>query len=312
MSVGQRRSTRPRRGAACRRARGRFCRQCAAARRTVPPCCGGPYRALGESALDGRRHGAPRAVPRRRSPGQSGGLGSAAALAGPGDGGLSVFAVLAVAELAVPVWAEQAAQTTWHPHHITERYGLFTLIVLGESVTAATVRAALDADAAFSDVASLTVGGVLTVSAMWWLYFARSTPEQLTSAGAALRWGYGHYAVFASAAAVGAGLAVGIAHATGHAHIGDTAAAAVYTLPVAFYLTVLRLLQRRSAPSRAQDALWAAAVLLVLAATPTASAVLITGIAASTLVAAVLVTVRRARTPGGPLGSTGTGISGSR
>ena len=35
-------------------------------------------------------------------------------------------------ELAVPVIAERRAETTWHPHHIAERYGLFTLIVLGE------------------------------------------------------------------------------------------------------------------------------------------------------------------------------------
>ena len=45
-------------------------------------------------------------------------------------------------ELAVPLWAERAARTPWHPHHIAERYGLFTLIVLGESILAATRRGA--------------------------------------------------------------------------------------------------------------------------------------------------------------------------
>jgi low temperature requirement protein LtrA len=48
------------------------------------------------------------------------------------------FLVLVAAELLVPVWAERATSTTWHPRHIAERYGLFTLIVLGESVLAAT------------------------------------------------------------------------------------------------------------------------------------------------------------------------------
>ena len=50
-------------------------------------------------------------------------------------------------ELAIPYWAESAGRTPWHPGHIAERYGLFTLIVLGESVLAATVgvQAALDA-----------------------------------------------------------------------------------------------------------------------------------------------------------------------
>ena len=57
------------------------------------------------------------------------------------------FVLMVAAELAVPIWAERAAPTTWHPHHITERYGLFTLIVLGESVAAASVgvQSGLDA-----------------------------------------------------------------------------------------------------------------------------------------------------------------------
>nr|WP_206681393.1 low temperature requirement protein A [Actinomadura sp. J1-007] len=47
------------------------------------------------------------------------------------------FVVLAFLELAVPRWAERTSPTTWHPHHIAERYGLFTIILFGESVLAA-------------------------------------------------------------------------------------------------------------------------------------------------------------------------------
>jgi low temperature requirement protein LtrA len=65
-------------------------------------------------------------------------LGWVARLGAPRSPGL--FALLVAAELAVPVIAERAANTTWHPEHIAERYGLFTLIVLGESVLAATSR----------------------------------------------------------------------------------------------------------------------------------------------------------------------------
>jgi low temperature requirement protein LtrA len=55
--------------------------------------------------------------------------------------------LLVPAELLVPVWAEAAGPTPWHPHHIAERYGLMTIIVLGESVLAATlaIQSALDA-----------------------------------------------------------------------------------------------------------------------------------------------------------------------
>ncbi|MFF9150546.1 low temperature requirement protein A [Streptomyces sp. NPDC014861] len=218
-------------------------------------------------------------------------------LALPDDGGLPVFAVLALAELAVPVWAEQTTRTTWHPHHIAERYGLFTIIVLGESITAATaaVRTALDTDTSFSDIAPVTVGGLLTVFAMWWLYFSQNASGRLTAFRAALRWGYGHYAIFASGAAVGAGLAVGIAQSSGHAHISDNAAAAAYTLPVAVFVTVLWLLHRSPGAARGIDIVWGVAVLAILAVTLAPSPVLITGIITSVLVAVVLAADSRIR-----------------
>jgi low temperature requirement protein LtrA len=67
-------------------------------------------------------------------------------LALPSSVSLVAFLVLVAAELAVPLWAEAAGRTAWHPGHIAERYGLFTIIVLGETLLAATVgvSAALD------------------------------------------------------------------------------------------------------------------------------------------------------------------------
>src|SRR4030095_109198 len=47
--------------------------------------------------------------------------------------------------------------------------------------------------------------GLLTVFAMWWLYFSKEAHEFLTSLRAAIVWGYGHYLVFASAAGVWGG-----------------------------------------------------------------------------------------------------------
>ena len=49
------------------------------------------------------------------------------------------FLVIAPLEMLVPLYAERAHPTSWHPHHIAERYGLFTIIVLGETIAAATV-----------------------------------------------------------------------------------------------------------------------------------------------------------------------------
>ncbi|MGH3470104.1 MAG: low temperature requirement protein A, partial [Thermocrispum sp.] len=87
---------------------------------------------------------------------------------------LLVFAVGVVAELAVPVWAERVEPTTWHPHHIAERYGLFTIIVLGESILAATtaIQEAISAGRASAALATLAVAGLVIVFSMWWLYFS--------------------------------------------------------------------------------------------------------------------------------------------
>lgn len=60
------------------------------------------------------------------------------------------FVALVLAELAVPMVAERDLAIAWHPHHIAERYGLFTLIVLGETVAGTTVavQQAVDGHAA--------------------------------------------------------------------------------------------------------------------------------------------------------------------
>jgi low temperature requirement protein LtrA len=98
------------------------------------------------------------------------------------------FLTLAAFELAVPVWAERAAPTTWHPQHIAERYGLLTLIVLGESILAATVaiQSALASGEAASALLLLIIGGLLIAYSMWWVYFDRPVHDLLTSLGKAI------------------------------------------------------------------------------------------------------------------------------
>ncbi len=147
-------------------------------------------------------------------------VGWVAWLALPFDTALPLFFVLALLELAVPLWAESVTRTSWHPGHIAERYGLFTIIVLGEIllVTSLGVRSALDAKSTFSDLAYVVAGGLLTVFSMWWMYFDLPAAEIVTETrvafskhlSGAFGWGYGHYFVFASAAATGAGLGLAI------------------------------------------------------------------------------------------------------
>ncbi len=53
----------------------------------------------------------------------------------------------------MPAVAERAHETPWHPGHIADRYGGFTIIVLGESISAATVavQAALNRQTALAE-----------------------------------------------------------------------------------------------------------------------------------------------------------------
>jgi low temperature requirement protein LtrA len=137
-------------------------------------------------------------------------VGWIARLALPEAAGFVGFFVLVAAELAVPVWAERRIGITWHPDHIAERHGLFTLIVLGESVLAAS-RALAPAVQAGVDFGTVFVGGggLILLFGCWWLYFVASAGQGLARhRERAFWWSYGHYGIFAALAALGAGLEV--------------------------------------------------------------------------------------------------------
>jgi low temperature requirement protein LtrA len=216
------------------------------------------------------------------------------------------FVLMAVAELSVPALAERSTPTSWHPHHIAERYGLFTLIVLGESVSAATVavQSAVDEHRALGELVPIAVGGLLIVFSAWWIYFAVPIHGHLASNREAFLWGYGHFAVFASAAAIGAGLEIAVEHAVGTVALSTRTAAAAVTIPVTVFLaTVWALHARHSKHGLSQQLTLPLATALVLACTVTGShAVLWAGLvcAGAVAVGMVLEARGRAQTPVAP------------
>ncbi|MEU3721799.1 low temperature requirement protein A [Streptomyces sp. NPDC031705] len=201
-----------------------------------------------------------------------------------------LFVVLVVAELSVPVLAERGHQTPWHAHHIVERYGLFTIIVLGETIAASTVavKSALDEHEALGELLPIAAGGLLIVFAAWWIYFAVPMHERLTSNREAIPWGYGHLLIFASGAAIGAGIEVAVEHAVGKAHISQLAANAAVTVPAALFLLMVWLLHSRHFKrGAAQQMVLPLASLALLACTWAGSyAVLYAGLVATATVAA--------------------------
>jgi len=180
---------------------------------------------------------------------------------------LPSWVVLVLAELAVPALAERRGEPVWHAEHIAERYGLFTLIVLGESVLSATV--ALEAAFTRTDhpagLITLGIAGLVILFAMWWIYFEQPAHERLTSLKMSMRWGYGHILVFASAAAVGAGLAVAVDHDLHVAHVGALPAALATTVPVAVFVLVVWLLHLDHERMRRVSAAFPVAAVLILA-----------------------------------------------
>jgi low temperature requirement protein LtrA len=215
--------------------------------------------------------------------------------------GLAGFLVLVVAELLVPIWAERSEPTPWHPHHIAERYGLFTLIVLGESVLAASL-AFQDglAEGAAGGLLWLAAGGVVLVFAMWWIYFDRDAAPVLRTLRTSMLWGYGHYVIFGSAAATGAGLAVAVDYHLHKAHIGAVAAGFAIAVPVALYVLSVWVLHVRPHQRGPVVAVLPVGAVLVLL-TPLLPAAAQVPVIALVLAAMVAVTVAAARRIPDPL-----------
>jgi low temperature requirement protein LtrA len=153
-----------------------------------------------------------------------------------------VFAGLVVLELAVPPWAERTRSTNWHAHHIAERYGLFTIILLGESVLAAStgVQAGFSGGGLGGSFVTIALGGLVLLFALWWLYFLEPSGHGLAdNRDRSYLWGYGHYGIFASLAALGAGLEVAVAQTGQHLEVSAVVVAYAVAIPVGAFLLLL-------------------------------------------------------------------------
>jgi low temperature requirement protein LtrA len=189
-------------------------------------------------------------------------------LSGPAS--VAGLCVLVAAELAVPAWAEFAGRATpWHPGHITERYGLFTIIVLGEVVAAiaAAVQEAVGHSRASPGLITAATAGLLLVFALWWSYFKHSATEAIRqSLHWTFVWALAHYLIFAAVAALGAGLQVAIGTLTHSTRVTPAFAAFAVAIPVTIYLLVLALISTRRSGEPASLGLTVLTAALILAA----------------------------------------------
>jgi low temperature requirement protein LtrA len=224
----------------------------------------------------------------------------------PGVPALLSFVVLALLDVLVPVVAERVGGAIpWHPGHITERYGLFTIIVLGEVILASStsIREGVLVRGLSAGLVMLSIGALLLVFGMWWLYFKRSVEQSLgLSSRSAFIWGYGHYLIFAAVAAVGAGIGAMTDVATHEAHAGGRTVGTALAGAIATYLLVLSLLHLRAFGRSATvvRALVASAVVLGVAALAPAPglAVLLMGLTVAVTVAVHVLADRPPAEPG--------------
>jgi low temperature requirement protein LtrA len=221
----------------------------------------------------------------------------------PPELGLASFLVLITLELAVPLWAERGIGITWHPHHIAERYGLFTIIVLGEGVLAAmvAVQSSVAEGGWTADVVLVFTGGLTLLFALWWIYYLKPAGEGLSRRPElSFLWGYGHYGIFASLAALGAGLEVTAAALEHHLEASDTQVAFSVAIPVAVFLLLVWALHAPLAGARPSDlpvVLTAVSASLLIAALvgaglPLAVAVLLMALPPAGIVLSALLTGR--------------------
>lgn len=176
------------------------------------------------------------------------------------------FVLLAAAEIAVPVVAERQATTPWHPHHVTERYGLFTLILLGESLLAS-ANAIIEArheEAELAPLISIAVLAFVVTAALWWIYFWPPHHHAIRGLRASLRYGYVHYFVFAAAGAFSAGIEVEIDVLTHHSELSEVAASFTVTVPIAIFVLGIWWIAIREHADRVVNTVVPAGGLLVL------------------------------------------------
>jgi low temperature requirement protein LtrA len=126
-----------------------------------------------------------------------------------------LWALAVAGEILAPYAAVKAiGRPAYHPEHIVERYGLFTIIVLGESILAVVIGTAqvdLDLEAAVTATFAFMAAG-----SFWWIYFERVGPGGLgRSRRSGFIWGYGHLLVWSGIAAFGVGTQIAIEKAGG-------------------------------------------------------------------------------------------------
>lgn len=198
---------------------------------------------------------------------------------------MAITIIATVFEFSVPLLAERGTKPLpFHRHHLIERYGLLTIIVLGEVLLAASMSITdMLAAGATATLVEFFLATLIIVFAIWWLYFAGEDHLPNGKKTALVAFGYGHLLVYAGVALVGAGLGAWLDVVDHHSKITSNEAIWFVAAPIACALLGIWLVRdqyhalgyRRAALPVAAGLvllgaalsapLWAIAAILVLA-----------------------------------------------
>ena len=157
-----------------------------------------------------------------------------------------VIVLLIGVEVLGPVLAEwRKGGTPWHAHHISERYGLLTIIALGEGVvgTVASVSAAVSAQGWTFDAAFVAVAGIGLTFGMWWTYFVVPQADLLHVHRERSFWfGYLPIVTLGAIVATGAGLHAAAYYIEHHSKLSSTETVLSVAIPVGAYIVSIYLL----------------------------------------------------------------------
>lgn len=154
--------------------------------------------------------------------------------------------LMTVVELSGPWLVEtRKGSAPWHAHHIAERYGLLTIIALGEGVvgTVASLSAAVTAGGWTVDAVLVAVAGIGLTFGMWWIYFVVPSSHLLhANRRRAIRFGYSHIPLFAAIVATGAGLHAAAYYIDHHSVLSSVRTVLTVAIPVGVYIGSIYLL----------------------------------------------------------------------
>jgi low temperature requirement protein LtrA len=131
---------------------------------------------------------------------------------------LAFWAAAILVELAValvPKWQRLVATVPLHLSHLPERFGLFTIIVLGETVLAVVIGVS---EAHWAASAAIFGAVGLTISfSLWWIYFETVTARAMHNLGGfrPIGWILAHAPLVMGITALGVGIEIAVHFARG-------------------------------------------------------------------------------------------------